>query len=703
VVFLVKLPTILAGPILRRVDTQGVYIWIATSLSLQMGAELFKVNGKGTKNAYDLLSDSSDTKTVRLGKQLYINLIKIMPVNGPFPGSVLLGYNLLFTRGSKTVDLGSFGLLSPDDPNSIVYGDLKYPSFFINSGENSNILYGSCRKLHGKDEDALASGDLKLQETHLHVNDRPHSLFLLGDQIYADDVADPLFPIISSISKKLIGKREKISKLDTRLESEPFCQSIHQIHGRQFIMENFCQFTSNHAHNHLMKLGEFSAMYLLSWGPYLWECLQEHDAFPYFEKELKKEKIYFVFPEEDRFQKQRQKELEQHESRFAEQWEDLRQSICALTKIRRLLANVPTYMIFDDHDITDDWNLSKDWKGNVSSSPLGRHVVANGLAAYWAFQGWGNCPETFDHRFIKTMKRYFKNFTIGSVAYKNWVDCLWSYKSWHFVTPTNPTTLFLDSRTRRTFNSSPKPVKVGSIIEEVSLSPQLISREAWHDMSISLSESGWRSGQPLTIASPAPLYGIGLIDSILHSYVYPLRAVGIPIQQALDYEAWKYNGKGFSEFLKHIFEWKPSTCFILSGDVHYASSVKSTIQSKTGEEANIIQFTSSPMNNMSFSGVWGFFMKSASWFNSLKRKNHSIKRFCDSTYSIVHEDQHTPCPTDFHWKETLNYLSTQNGAIIKTRNNLGLLELTTGSVQNRLLSYKSLEKKETAFESVDFG
>ena len=26
---------------------------------------------------------------------------------------------------------------------------------------------------------------------------------------------------------------------------------------------------------------------------------------------------------------------------------------------RRSLANIPTYMIFDDHEVTDDWNLNR--------------------------------------------------------------------------------------------------------------------------------------------------------------------------------------------------------------------------------------------------------------------------------------------------------------------------------------------------------
>jgi hypothetical protein len=698
-----KFPTILSGPILRRVDTHSIFIWVATSRRFHIGAELFRIteNTSDDLYTYSLLSDRTEAKTVHLGKRLYIYMIKITPTKGNFPTDVLLGYNLLFKSGSRTVDLNSFGLLTSGAPQSIVYGNLKYPSFFINTGENGNILYGSCRKLNGKGNDVLASADLLLEEEHHNLLNRPNSLFLLGDQIYADDVADPLLPIITFLGKILIGRRENLEKLENRLEDEPFQQSIDKIHGRQFIMQNFCQFTSMHSHNHLIKFCEYAAMYLLSWGPQLLEYIQEHDNFPTFEDELEKENIHFAFSKESRFQQEHQEELRQHETRFKEQWEDLQQNLHVLTRVQRLLANTPTYMMFDDHDVTDDWNLSRNWKDNVWNSQLGRHVVANGLGAYWAFQGWGNCPDSYSQPFLKRMKRYFNTFTIGSTAYNDWVECLWNYKSWHYIAPTEPKALFLDTRTKRAFDSLPQPVKIGGIIEENIRSPQLISQHAWQDVSKTLGESGWKSGDPLIIASPTPLYGIGLIESVLHSYVYPLRAIGIPVHEVLDFEAWKYNGKGFSEFLNRIFEWNPSHCFIVSGDVHYASSVQSTVKSKNGLRANIIQFTSSPISNMSFSGVWGMLLKSAVWFNTLKRKRQKISRYCDETYNIIHENQHSSSPSTYYWKETLHYLSTDKGAIIKTDNNLGLLSLTNETVQNSILTYKNLEKQEIPFERVN--
>ena len=55
-----------------------------------------------------------------------------------------------------------------------------------------------------------------------------------------------------------------------------------------------------------------------------------------------------------------------------------------------MLANVPTLMIFDDHEVTDDWNLHADWVARVNASAMGPQVLRNALAAYAVFQDWGN-------------------------------------------------------------------------------------------------------------------------------------------------------------------------------------------------------------------------------------------------------------------------------------------------------------------------
>ena len=63
-----------------------------------------------------------------------------------------------------------------------------------------------------------------------------------------------------------------------------------------------------------------------------------------------------------------------------------------LPRVRRALANVPTYMVADDHDISDDWNFSRQWREQVYTRPLGVDIVRNGLMAITVMQAWGNDP-----------------------------------------------------------------------------------------------------------------------------------------------------------------------------------------------------------------------------------------------------------------------------------------------------------------------
>lgn len=55
-----------------------------------------------------------------------------------------------------------------------------------------------------------------------------------------------------------------------------------------------------------------------------------------------------------------------------------------------LLASVPSVMIFDDHDIIDDWNISDTWHRDIEREPWWRGRIVGGLMAYWVYQHIGN-------------------------------------------------------------------------------------------------------------------------------------------------------------------------------------------------------------------------------------------------------------------------------------------------------------------------
>ncbi|BCJ54688.1 alkaline phosphatase [Actinoplanes sp. NBRC 14428] len=67
---------------------------------------------------------------------------------------------------------------------------------------------------------------------------------------------------------------------------------------------------------------------------------------------------------------------------YLESWRD--------PEVRWLLATVPSVMIFDDHEIIDDWNTSAPWRADMSAQPWWADRISSGLASYWIYQHLGN-------------------------------------------------------------------------------------------------------------------------------------------------------------------------------------------------------------------------------------------------------------------------------------------------------------------------
>lgn len=59
-------------------------------------------------------------------------------------------------------------------------------------------------------------------------------------------------------------------------------------------------------------------------------------------------------------------------------------------EVRWLLSTVPSCMIFDDHDVIDDWNTSAAWLARMRATPWWRERVLSGLMTYWVYQHLGN-------------------------------------------------------------------------------------------------------------------------------------------------------------------------------------------------------------------------------------------------------------------------------------------------------------------------
>src|SRR4051812_46055124 len=75
-------------------------------------------------------------------------------------------------------------------------------------------------------------------------------------------------------------------------------------------------------------------------------------------------------------------DFEEYTRLYAESWSD--------PQVRWLLSTIPSSMIFDDHEMIDDWNTSAAWRREVTRSGWWRRRIAGGLVSYWIYQHLGN-------------------------------------------------------------------------------------------------------------------------------------------------------------------------------------------------------------------------------------------------------------------------------------------------------------------------
>ncbi|WP_405065007.1 hypothetical protein OG558_23935 [Kribbella sp. NBC_01510] len=344
------LPGIVAGPVLRRVTRTKASVWIAVSRPDPVTLLLRIANQPETEIA------AATVTPTRVGRVLWLAVLTGgSPVGGTFAAGVLYEYRLTSVGWPEPnwaeVAIGSLRPAFPGPPATI---------------EELVLIHTSCRKVHGNGRDGLAEAHAVIQEriATAQPSARPHLLVMSGDQIYADEVPSVLVPRIRRISQDLVDVDD----------AAPFLP-LPRIGGRQQPSEAH-KLTSSAADNHLWLLGEFLATYLLYWSDVLWPAV-----LPAWTD---------VIPGTDL-----DPAAQLDEGSWNEQRDVVSTFRAGLASVRKVLATVPSMMVLDDHEVTDDWNLDYAWTAAVYPDPAGTRVVSNGLLAYLVCQHWGNVPERF--------------------------------------------------------------------------------------------------------------------------------------------------------------------------------------------------------------------------------------------------------------------------------------------------------------------
>ncbi len=85
-----------------------------------------------------------------------------------------------------------------------------------------------------------------------------------------------------------------------------------------------------------------------------------------------------------------------------------------------MFSVVPSAMIFDDHDMIDDWNTSLAWVEDIRRQPWWHEHVTGGLASYWVYQHLGNLSP--DEIRKEGMLHQFIGLGDATAALSAWAD-----------------------------------------------------------------------------------------------------------------------------------------------------------------------------------------------------------------------------------------------------------------------------------------
>lgn len=537
-----SLPPILCGPMVRRLTEQEIVLWLVTASPDELVLDL-QIDGEQVPCQKSLKSHC-----IPIGERAYVRLLHVT-----FPNTIAQGAHLHYDIQCTKTGLNLAAII-PD----LALKDEKSPSL-IYKKTLDNVLHGSCRKPHFHSQDALVQVEQLLAGEP--KTSWPGLLMMAGDQIYADDVAGPFLVAIHQVIA-LLGLHKESLEGATVNNCEALYQHQHCYYQRAALLpdddaneqveKRFYKgkkkpiFTSVHAENHLITAAEIYAMYMLVWSPELWA---------------------FV-------------DLDDHKipDAFLSQYESEKETIMAfrdsLPAARRVFAHLPTYMIFDDHDVTDDWNLTRGWEQAAYENPYSRRIIGNAMIGYWLFQGIGNNPTTFTELFSIASE----TFSTGGITHQDeFISRLLTYSHWHYVLPTEPKCVVLDTRTHRWRSEKGDNYPSG-----------LMDWESLTQLQNELYDQ-----DKVMIVSAAPIFGVKLIEVIQKVFTFFGKALMV------DAENWMAH-RGTAKVILETFLDKrtPNSITVLSGDVHYSFVYDVYLRSERYDrQAKVVQVTSSGIKN----------------------------------------------------------------------------------------------------------
>ncbi|MBE0464916.1 MAG: alkaline phosphatase D family protein [Halomonadaceae bacterium] len=543
------LPDVLVGPLLRRISPTRLVMWLVASRSLAMSLVLRP--GDRDEQRFNV---NDHHQRLPIGRHAFIYLIDVrLPQALPTDERIEYDLRIQTTQGEWQS--------LPDWAPWLCYEGAAYPAFVIAS-RHHRLMHGSCRKPHHASADGLVRADQFLSERQQAPTEWPAWLLMTGDQVYVDDVAGPMLRAAHTLIARL-GLVDELLEGATVKDSQALYAAPESYYQREALLPDITSnvalrerffggvkkpvFTSANASNHLMTLAEMLAMYCLVWSPVPWQIMT---------------------PDEPALNAKDTENYRQEQAIVDD-------FVAGLPQCARLLAHLPSLMIFDDHDVTDDWNLTAEWERCAYGHPFSKRIIGNALVAYLLCQGWGNAPDKLNPLIEQATELLTETGPLSISQQDALIERLLRFQGWEFQVPGTPALIVLDTRTRR-WRSERSPKHPSGLMDWEAL------------MEMQQALLGCKSA---VIVSPAPMFGVKLIEGVQKLFTW----VGKPL--VVDAENWMAH-RGAANVLLQIWRHSktPGNYVILSGDVHYSFAYDIIVR-RQKQAPHLWQVTSSGIKN----------------------------------------------------------------------------------------------------------
>ncbi len=264
--------------------------------------------------------------------------------------------------------------------------------------------------------------------------------------------------------------------------------------------------------------------------------------------------------------------------------------------IRWLFSTVSTSMVWDDHDMSDDWNISRSWHEEMDRKHWWHERAVGGIMSYWIYQHIGNLsPRELDED--NEIYAGVRGEADATGVLRQWakeIDSTAAGTRWSFCRDIDGVrALFIDSRAARVLTEERRSMfddevwqwivdhasgdfdhlLIGTTVPYL-LSPGFHHLEAWNER---LCDGVW--GDPVARASEK-------------------------LRRAVDFDHWasfQFSFQRLRQLLEEVGSGRrgkpPASIVLLSGDVHHAYLCEVGFRPDVEMRSAVYQAVCSPYRN----------------------------------------------------------------------------------------------------------